>query len=1139
VQTNGLAPLVLLLVLTAPAVALGAPSLKLLPYPQQVEVDGGSLPLGPAHIVTDGVPSPTERIAADTLRRFLPSVGRAVTVRLGSVEEGYDQAWLAPAEREFLSSPEGLKPEASVVTVTPEGITVVGQSRWGMLYGVQTVNQLAREASGSLPRLTIRDWPDMPWRCLSPTLTWYSGWNRLEGYDLCNWSLGEWKWLVDWSLLHKMNAWAVCMYGYWPFDLPGYEESTLQVDSSVYDPATGRKTPRRSVHANIRKEFLPELLAYARERGIRVYAYIGKNSFNGGYILRHPEANAGGAAEALPFAPGVHDYWDAFIGRILESGFDGFVFEDPEAYHVPNQNEECFRAFWEPWAKQYGFGSREETDQNKPPLGVHIEYYCWLFRQFHDAIDRHAQRLGWPAETFLISHILLSRIVGESKSSEEMRRWFELVDEKHGQKVRFIINEADEAKYTALFGGDRVASLGGRGGSCLCAWRRMTGVNNNATGGPMGASVDWERDCQRRIYRAGGFGAMGYTFEWRSNEIYGYIAAQHLWRHDGVPGINNEDQIGFLDHAYRMHYGDRVGPLVARALDTSPSVNDAMVLEEIHGAQYPETGRAIHRDYQLLAARADQAMELAREAYRLWAGHEPDLFRPAYQPERFRWSGQDAAADRLFKEESLRWLCVELRRAQVLCEAALAHRLAARRAAEGTSTGAVVRSLDRAIAMADENQRLYQVNFDDDYDWNEGLCVKLADRFRELREPFAKAAPGQVPEELRASLGAPLYIPWQKLTDIVPATHDAKGPGLYVSVDLGINALREEACLGAVFTVEARSGADTHTLFRRALGRYDLAWEHWDIPLPNEVGRRGPVAIRLLADAYSRAQNRDALSWQWPIWGDPQVVEVGADGARRTLYRLADHADDAQPFVILDGDGRERAFDQVGGDSTGAAFELLAPSTLTRLREGEGRGWQWVEGFAGGSSANAPHSGWYRSYLASVPSWWGYAYESGEVTWETQPVPEARDTAVVFIGGTNYEPGPAELWCDGRRLLAFETGHSADVTWRGDDVELRYLHGADTRDERVPYGLSGVFVIRLPADRVTPGRALRLTVKLLPQPANSSWFMVHGFASALRAAERVLAPEPRQATFVAFPPHLGGAWGVIGAEFAVQMRGAE
>src|SRR3546814_4606355 len=44
-------------------------------------------------------------------------------------------------------------------------------------------------------------------RCLAPTLTWYSGWNRLEGYDICNFSEGEWKWLADWSLLHKCNAW--------------------------------------------------------------------------------------------------------------------------------------------------------------------------------------------------------------------------------------------------------------------------------------------------------------------------------------------------------------------------------------------------------------------------------------------------------------------------------------------------------------------------------------------------------------------------------------------------------------------------------------------------------------------------------------------------------------------------------------------------------------------------------------------------------------------------------------------------------------------------------------------------------------------------------------------------------------------
>ena len=100
--------------------------------------------------------------------------------------------------------------------------------------------------------------------------------------------------------------------------------------------------------------------------------------------------------EAIPFTPGVHEYWDAFIKRILELGFNGFVFEDPETYHVPNQNAQCYKTFWEPWAEKYGFKSVADTDQNKPPIGVHVEYYTWLFRQFDQMIQKHAQELGRP-----------------------------------------------------------------------------------------------------------------------------------------------------------------------------------------------------------------------------------------------------------------------------------------------------------------------------------------------------------------------------------------------------------------------------------------------------------------------------------------------------------------------------------------------------------------------------------------------------------------------------------------------------------------------------------------------------------------------------------------------------------------------
>ena len=200
-----------------------------------------------------------------------------------------------------------------------------------------------------------------------------------------------------------------------------------------------------------------------------------------------------------------------------------------------------------------------ETDQNNPPLGVQVEYYSWLFKIFDEMIQKHAAQAGRPQEIYLISHVLLSRMVSESKTQAERDKWFAYIDEKQGRKVPFIILEADEEKYVSFLGRDRVASLGGRGGSCTNAMRRIASINNNWCGGGMGGDLAYERQCQKHIYEAGGFGAMGYIFEWTNTEVFGYLAAQYLWRNAGVPGINNDNQTDFLDYAYRLHYGDEVG----------------------------------------------------------------------------------------------------------------------------------------------------------------------------------------------------------------------------------------------------------------------------------------------------------------------------------------------------------------------------------------------------------------------------------------------------------------------------------------------------------------------------------------------------------------------------------------------------
>ncbi len=106
--------------------------LELLPYPQEVKLLGGTFLLGPADHKAYAVASETVHMAVQSLSSYLPQNGRPVTVRLGSVEEGYEQSWLTDAQRSFLDKAQ-TGPDASVLTITPEGITIVGKGKWGML----------------------------------------------------------------------------------------------------------------------------------------------------------------------------------------------------------------------------------------------------------------------------------------------------------------------------------------------------------------------------------------------------------------------------------------------------------------------------------------------------------------------------------------------------------------------------------------------------------------------------------------------------------------------------------------------------------------------------------------------------------------------------------------------------------------------------------------------------------------------------------------------------------------------------------------------------------------------------------------------------------------------------------------------
>ncbi|MEO6436088.1 MAG: hypothetical protein ABIP55_10040 [Tepidisphaeraceae bacterium] len=550
-----------------------------------------------------------------------------------------------------------------------------------------------------------------------------------------------------------------------------------------------------------------------------------------------------------------------------------------------------------------------------------------------------------------------------------------------------------------------------------------------------------------------------------------------------------------------------------------------MVHEDIKGSQYPFTGKALHRDYQFLAVLADHAESLARQAYQLYTGQEPNPLQPAYEQDTFSWSGYDAAQDKLFKTERLRRLWLSTRRSQEMCNCALAHRLAQRLIAEKAPAADVLKQLDRAVELAKANQLISQINYDDDYDATEGLCAYLTEKLETVRAKYASNPAAAVAE-------APvLFIPWEKQNDIIPPARAAKQPGLYLSTGIALTAEEDYYRTGVVFSVQAQMDkGDWKTIFRRGVGRRETGWQSWDIPL-DTFPQQKPLRLRFVTDSYSRAMDRTWPKWKWALWGRPQLVRISPAGGRTVLFDFAKHIAAAQCFVRLDKDGKERAFDSAAQDSTGATFKPLGPDAMGRAiakLQGEWDDLQWVSGFKKWGEA-APNQSAYTSYLGDVDSYWSYA-SKGEVSWETDLLSQAKASAIVFVASTDFSPAKAELLCENETILSFDTGIKENRTWNKDGCELRYLHGAEIPNR----GISGVYILQLPAGRTTPGQPLHLKMRI--PSGGAGWVMCHGFPNTLATVQQQLEPpDPRIPAIAAFTPHKQDQFGVTIAEFEVEV----
>ena len=212
----------------------------------------------------------------------------------------------------------------------------------GVLYAFSSIKQLIRKnhkGRFTLPDFYLLDYPEVEQRALATTFAWYAGYGRV-GFDMQLWDFEDWKAFLDYCSDFKINQLNMCMYGYWPFKYDEYPETTLKdFKMKIWNEESENWIEIKYTHPNIVKEFLPDLINHAHDLCINIYAYIGLNSYNGGYSniykdkrMKIPK-NSKFINDFDTLCINNEDtikYLKTSLKKITGIGFDGIIFEESE-----------------------------------------------------------------------------------------------------------------------------------------------------------------------------------------------------------------------------------------------------------------------------------------------------------------------------------------------------------------------------------------------------------------------------------------------------------------------------------------------------------------------------------------------------------------------------------------------------------------------------------------------------------------------------------------------------------------------------------------------------------------------------------------------------------------------------------------
>lgn len=236
---------------------------------------------------------------------------------------------------------ELLKKQGYYIKIENNTIILKYQEKAGFVNAITTLKQLVVKLREGfvLPLCEIADWPAVEHRAVAPTFSWYAGYGRI-GFDMQLWGYDDWVEYLNVCLDNKINQMNMVMYGYWPFELDEYPETVFRdVPVKIWNKENRRWLTVHYSHPNIEDNYLKDFIAFAHKFGFNIFAYVGLNSYNGAYSIKHPEKRMV-KPEGSSFMNDFDSiclsdeenmkYILASMRKIAELGFDGFTLEESE-----------------------------------------------------------------------------------------------------------------------------------------------------------------------------------------------------------------------------------------------------------------------------------------------------------------------------------------------------------------------------------------------------------------------------------------------------------------------------------------------------------------------------------------------------------------------------------------------------------------------------------------------------------------------------------------------------------------------------------------------------------------------------------------------------------------------------------------